>query len=342
MKYHFRNDYSEIGHPEILKEMIEHAYTKNIGYGFDEQTNKLEKLVCEKVGQDIKVILVAGGTLTNLTVISKILAPYEAVISVDSGHINVHEGGAIEGTGHKVLVTSDTDGKITSAGIKEVVRLHTDTNMVLPKLVYFSNSTEVGTVYTKEELKDIYKTCQELGLYVFIDGARLAQGMQATNVTLKDICEYSDIFYVGGTKIGLPYGEMIVVKNKDIYKNFHYHLKNRGAMLAKTFVLSIMFCRLLKDDFYLELARNANETCQIVKQGLIGLGVEVCYPNPTNQLFVKFNKKVIEKLRPICSYEVWMDFEDSQIIRLVTSFATEKEKCFEFLKEVKNILEETK
>ncbi len=338
MKYSFKNDYSEIGHPEILELLVQNAYSQNFGYGFDEITYELENIICKKTKQDVKIILAAGGTLTNLTVISKILATFEAVISVDTGHINVHETGAIEATGHKVLVTKDVGGKITSKGIREVVKLHNDAHMVLPKLVYFSNCTEVGTTYTKEELQDIYKTCQELGLYVFIDGARLAQAMQATGLTLEDICNYSDVFYLGGTKIGLPYGELIIIKNPDIYSNFHYHLKNRGAMLAKTFILSIMFKKLVQDDMYLKLAENANKTSGILKEGLQKLGVEICYPNNTNQLFVKFKKEHLEKLSKLYSFEIWEDFEDAQIIRLVTSFATKETSCLEFLEDVKEIL----
>lgn len=337
MKYSFRNDYSEIGHPEILKVLLDNAYTQNTGYGFDDITKKLEELVCEKAKQPVNIVLASAGTQTNLTVISKILLPYEAVVSVDSGHINVHETGAVEGTGHKVLCVPAVDGKITISEIEKVVKLHTDCHMVHPKLVYFSNSTEVGTTYTKEELEKIYTCCKKLGLYVFIDGARLSQAMVAEDITLKDMVDNSDVFYLGGTKNGLPYGEMIVIKDQEIYKNFHYHLKNRGAMLAKTYVVSMMFYKLLKDDLYLELAKNANRMNQKLKEELKAANIEICYPNKTNQLFIKLPKKVINELSKLYAFEVWEDFEDSQIIRLVTSWATKEEKVQEFISDIKKI-----
>lgn len=338
MKYSFKNDYSEIGHPDILRVLLNNAYLQNTGYGFDEKTKELENLVCSIVDDKVKVILASGGTQANLTVISKILKPYEAVISVDSGHINVHETGAVEGTGHKVLTVCGKNGKITSQLIKEIFDLHQDCHMVMPKMVYFSNSTEVGTTYTKKELEDIYSTCKKLGLYVFIDGARMAHALAATNLTLKDMVQNSDVFYLGGTKNGLPYGEMIVIKNESIYDNFHYHLKNRGAMLAKTYVVSLMFLTLLKDELYLKLAKHANKCSQILKEKLISLGVEICYPNETNQLFIKLSKVVIDRMAKLYAFETWEDLGDSQIIRLVTSWATKEEMIEEFIIDLKKLI----
>ena len=338
MKYSFRNDYSEVGHPEILKVLLDNAYTQNVGYGFDDVTNNLEKLVSNICGNDVNIVLLSGGTQANLVVISKILSAYEAVIAVDSGHINVHETGAVEGTGHKVLTVPAINGKITPCDIEKLVALHTDCHMVLPKMVYISNSTEVGTVYTKEELENIYKTCKENNLYLFIDGARISQALYASNMTLKDVVDNCDVCYFGGTKNGLPYGEMIIIKDKGIAENFHYHLKNRGAMLAKTYVLSMMFAKLLTDDLYLELGKNAVEKCNVLKQGLLDLGVEVCYPNNTNQLFIKLDNKVVDVLSNVYAFEVWENLVDAKVIRLVTSWATSEEKVLEFLKDIKEII----
>lgn len=337
MKYSFRNDYSEIGHPDILKILLDNAYKQNTGYGFDEETKKLEERVSLLCGQNVKVVLTSAGTQTNLTVISKILKTYEAVISVDTGHINVHETGAIEATGHKVLSTLNDNGKINPKEIEKIVKLHTDCHMVYPKLVYFSNSTEVGTTYTKKELEDIYTCCKKLGLYVFIDGARLSQALVAEGITLKDMVDNSDVFYLGGTKNGLPYGEMIVIKDKDIYENFQYHLKNKGAMLAKTFVVSMMFNKLLEDNLYLKNAENANKMSQKLKNELEKLGIEICYPNKTNQLFIKLSKEIINKLSTLYAFEVWEDLGDAQIIRLVTSWATKEEMIDEFIKDIKEM-----
>lgn len=337
MKYSFRNDYSEIGHPEILKLLLENAYKQNIGYGFDEETKNLQEKVSALVGRNVNIVLTSAGTQTNLTVISKILKTYEAVISVETGHINVHETGAIEGTGHKVICVPGVDGKIRPSEIEKVVKLHSDCHMVYPKLVYFSNSTEVGTSYTKKELEEIYSCCKKLGLYVFIDGARLSQALIAEGLTLKDIVDNSDVFYLGGTKNGLPYGEMIVIKDEDIYQNFHYHLKNRGAMLAKTYVVSMMFNRLLEDDLYLINAKNANNLCQELKKELLKLNVEICFPNKTNQLFIKLPKKTINELSTLYAFEVWEDLGDSQIIRIVTSWATNKEIIKEFISDLEKM-----
>lgn len=338
MKYSFKNDYSEIGHPDILNVLLENAYSQNSGYGFDEKTKELEQLLCSMSGEEVKVVLASGGTQVNLTVISKILKPYEAVISVNSGHINVHETGAVEGTGHKVLTVPGVDGKITPQAIEEIVSLHQDCHMVLPKMVYFSNSTEIGTTYSKKELEDIYVVCKKLGLYVFIDGARLSQALAATSLNIKDIVQNSDVFYLGGTKNGLPYGEMIVIKDLQIYENFHYHLKNRGAMLAKTYVVSMMFLTLLKDELYLKLGKHANQINQILKERLVSLGIEVCYPNNTNQLFIKLSKDIINKLSELYGFEIWEDLGDSQVIRLVTSWATKEEIIDEFIVDLKRII----
>ncbi len=337
MKYSFRNDYSEIGHPEILKLLLDKAYKQNVGYGFDEETKKLEEKVSSLVGQKVNIVLASAGTQTNLTVISKILKTYEAVISVDTGHINVHETGAIEATGHKVICVPGIEGKIIPTEIEKIVKLHTDCHMVYPKLVYFSNSTEVGTTYTKKELEEIYACCKRLGLYVFIDGARLSQALVAEDITLKDIVDNSDVFYLGGTKNGLPYGEMIVIKDKDIYENFHYHLKNKGAMLAKTYVVSMMFNKLLEDALYLKNAENANKMSQKLKTELNKLNVEICYPNKTNQLFIKLPKKTIQELSTLYAFEMWEDLGDAQIIRLVTSWATKEEMVDEFIKDIKEM-----
>ena len=337
MKYSFRNDYSEVGHPEILKVLLENAYKQNTGYGFDEETKKLEERVSMIAGQKVNVVLASAGTQTNLTVISKILRPYEAVISVDSGHINVHETGAVEGTGHKVLCVPGVNGKIVPSEIEKIYKLHTDCHMVYPKLVYFSNSTEVGTTYTKKELEEIYACCKKLGLYVFIDGARLSQALVAEGTTLKDIVDNSDVFYLGGTKNGLPYGELIVIKDQDIYQNFHYHLKNKGAMLAKTYVVSMMFNKLLEDDLYLKNAENANRLNQKLKEELSKLKVEICYPNKTNQLFIKLPKKTIDKLAKLYAFEMWEDLGEEQIIRLVTSWATKEEVIDEFIQDLEKM-----
>lgn len=333
MKYSFRNDYSEIAHPSVLKALLEHQNVQFAGYGHDDLTKKLNKIVCDYTGKNVDTYLISGGTMANALLISKALGPYEAVISADTGHINVHETGAVEGTGHKIIAIKNNVGKICIDDLKNELKKYKDEHMVLPKMVYLSNPTEMGTIYDKEELTSMYNFCKSKGLYLFIDGARLSTSLAASKMTLKDIVSVCDAFYLGGTKNGLPYGEMLVIINEDIKHNFRYHLKNKGAMFAKTFVLSCMFLTLLQDDLYLEIAIHANKMKYILEEGLSCRNVKIEYPNKTNQLFIRLDNNLIKDLSLDYSFEVWEEFEDSSIIRLITSFATDEKMCNEFLKD---------
>lgn len=296
MKYSFRNDYNQVGHPRIIETLLKNAYTMNVGYGEDDITKELEQLISNKVEGKANIHLLVGGTLANKIVISKILRPYEAVISCDTGHINVHETGAVEATGHKIITVTKSDGKLESKDIIEVMNVYNEVHRVFPKVVYISNSTEIGTVYTKQELMELYNTCKKYGLYLFLDGARLpiALTTKHTDLTLKDIYDYTDVFYISGTKNGMPLGEMIVIKNDEINDNFKYHLKNQGAMVSKTFTLSYMFMEYFKDDFYLSLAKNANELAGYLREQFISLNINIKYPNDTNQIFIELDNKIIE------------------------------------------------
>lgn len=336
MKYSFRNDYCTIGHPNILNSLVKNIDQTNVGYGFDEVTLKLEETVRKMLDLDVSIHLVIGGTMANLLCISKSLKPYEAVIAVETGHINVHETGAIEGTGHAIIRVKGNDGKVTKEDVEQVMATYADCHMVKPGMVYISNSTEIGTIYNKCELASLYETCKKHGLYLFLDGARLpiALTTNESDMTIKDIAEYTDIFCIGGAKNGLPVGEMIIVKNKEINNNFKYHIKNRGGMVNKGFFLAYMFSEYLKDDFYLELAKNANQCALYLKEQLIEKNIEILYNNPTNQIFVRLDNSKIEQLSKDYDFEMWEQGKSKSVIRLVTSFITTKEACDSLLSDI--------
>ncbi|MEG0188947.1 MAG: aminotransferase class V-fold PLP-dependent enzyme, partial [Algoriella sp.] len=232
-KYSFKNDYSEGAHPAILQKLVETNLTQTIGYGEDEFCDEARELIKKQLKKEAEIHFVSGGTQANLIVISSILKPYESVIAAETGHIAVHETGAIEATGHKINTIATSDGKISAIQIEKVLKLHTDEHMVKPKMVYISNSTEVGSVYTKAELKSIYNFCQENNLILFVDGARLGSALTSSkcDLTLEDMANLCDVFYIGGTKNGALIGEAIVFNKLDLNENFRFHIKQKGGML---------------------------------------------------------------------------------------------------------------
>lgn len=332
--YNFKNDYNTIGHPKLLQVLVDFSNEENEGYGLDDISLTLEKKVQKMVKENVSVYLLSGGTLTNLIALSKMLKPYEAVIAAESGHINVHETGSIEATGHKIIPVKSIDGKIESSMIEKVMMEHHDFHMVKPKVVYISNSTEVGTIYTKDELLRLSKVCKKYDLYLYLDGARLAQALTANDndLSLKDITELTDAYYLGGTKNGLPYGEMLIIKNKEINESFRYHLKSKGGVFSKTFVLAYLFNKYLEDDFYLSLAKHANNQAEYLRFELQKENITEVFPNHTNQIFIKVKKEVAQKLAKNFLFEIWQEDEDYQIIRLVTSYHTQNFECDALIK----------
>jgi len=327
--YSFKNDYSEIAHPEILKTLLENCDAQFNGYGFDFVSERLEKQISEKCGCKLHLYFLGGGTITNMILIDKVLNNYQTVIAVDSGHINVHETGAVEASGHKIITVKGENGKITSQGIIELCNAHIDCHMVMPKMVYISNASEIGTIYTKKELEDIYQTCQEYNLKLFIDGARIGTALMSKNndMTLKDIAANCDAFYIGGTKNGLPYGEALLIKDEMINQDFFYHLKNKGGMFAKTYVLALCFERLFKDDLFFQLANHSDEMAQIIYQG-INKKENILYPVDANMLFVYVGDENIKKINKEFAVEQW----GQGTIRIVTSFNTSKNECLRLVK----------
>ena len=331
MIYSFKNDYSSIAHPLVLKKLLECSNEQNVGYGLDEHTVNAKKLILEKTKSNSDVYFLVGGTQTNLVVISSALRPHEAVICVKSGHINLHETGAIEGQGHKCVLVDGENGKVRPCDIEDVLKEHVDFHMVKPKLVYISNSTELGTVYSREEIISLYECCKNNNLFLFLDGARLATALAATNLTYEDLAKYTDVFYIGGTKAGGYIGEAVVINNDLIKYDFAYSIKHYGAMLAKGYVGAIPFEVLMKDDLYYSIGKQENECAQYLSKELEKLGVEFLVETCTNQLFPIITKKQAELMYDDYPFEIWEDRGEKVVIRLVTSFTTNIEHCQTFI-----------
>ncbi len=332
MIYSFKNDYSSIAHPLVLKKLLECQNEQNVGYGLDQHSIQAKKYIQEKINHNSSIHFLVGGTQANMVVISSILRPYEAVICCESGHINVHETGAIEGQGHKCLTVLGENGKVRVCDILEVLDKHPDCHMVRPKMVYISNATEIGTVYSKKELKALYDCCKANDLYLFLDGARLASAMAASDVTYEDLACYTDIFYIGGTKNGGYIGEAVVINNLALAKEFDYCIKHFGAMLAKGFVAAIPFEVLMTDNLYLEIGKKENECAAYLTNQLKKQGVHFMCESSTNQIFPILSKSMVDYLAKEFLFEIWDYKNDNEIvIRLVTSFTTELSHCNKFL-----------
>ena len=338
-KYSFFNDYSEGAHPDILSAFQQTNLSQETGYGEDSLSLHAVELLKEKIGNpNAAVHFVSGGTQANLIVLASMLKPYEAVIAVSTGHIFVHEAGAIEATGHKICTVQSDDGKIRPEQIQIVVDQHSDEHMVKPRVVFISQSTEVGTIYSKQELQAISDICKQNNLYLYLDGARLGSGLTSIrgDLTLADMSSLVDIFYIGGTKNGALIGEAIIINNDQLKDNFRYHLKQRGALLAKGRVLGIQFAELFKENMFFDLAKHANEMAGKLTQGIKEQGFEFLTDSTTNQIFPILPDVTIEKLKEMYGFYVWSKVDaDKSSIRLVTSWATKEEAVTDFLADLK-------
>ena len=335
--YSFTNDYSEGAHPRILEALMETNLTQHTGYGMDEEhCGHARELIRREIGRpDASVHFLVGGTQANLTVIAAALKPWEAVICASTGHINVHETGAVEATGHKVLTLPDPDGKVTPAMVLEILDSHPDEHMVKPKMVYISNTTEIGTQYTKAELEALSHLCRQRGLYLFLDGARLGAALasSANDLTLADIAALTDVFYIGGTKNGALFGEAVVILNPQIDQDFRHMIKQRGGMLAKGWLLGIQFETLFTDGLFYEMAGHASCLAGRLRAGLEERGFSFYSRSVSNQLFPIFSDELIEKLSADFSFNIQARIDGShQAIRLVTSWATREEAVDALLK----------
>ena len=329
----FNNDYNEVCHPEILRAFSENAGVQMPGYSADTYCSEAAALIrheCE--APDAAVHFLVGGTQTNLTVIAASLRPHQGVIAAESGHINVHETGAIEATGHKVITLPSEDGKVDpllAAKVIESQSLSMDAeHIVQPKMIYISNPTEYGTLYSLAELKELFALCQEKGLYLFVDGARMGYGLAAkgNDITLADYAKYTDAFYIGGTKVGAMFGEAVVISNPAIAEDFRYLIKQRGGMLAKGWLLGLQFKTLFQEGLYYKISAHADQMADKIRKTLSDLGYELYLPGTTNQVFVTLPDKLLQELGKEFTYATWEKAdEDHTTVRFCTSWATNDE-----------------
>ena len=341
----FHNDYNEACHPAVLEKVIGNQGRQMGGYGIDESCERAASVIrkcCQR--EDIAVHFLVGGTQTNLTVIDAALRPHQAAIGAVSAHINVHETGAVEATGHKVLALESPDGKITAKQIANAVDAHNvdeaREHIAQPKLVYISNSTELGTIYSLRELEDISAVCREKGLYLFVDGARLGYALAAkgNDVTFADMARLCDVFYIGGTKVGAMFGEAVVITNPWIAEDFRYMIKQHGGMLAKGWLLGLQFEALLEDDRYLKIAAAADSFADQIRYTLDELGYSQLVPGVTNQVFPILPDSLLEKLRENFTFTEQVRVNDThRAVRFCTSWATKQEAVDALCKELVNL-----
>lgn len=325
----FRNDYKDFGCPEIYEE-IKNIYNKNIsGYGTDEISNEARKLILKELNRDVDIEFISGGTAANILATTCALRPFEAVLSASSGHITHHETGSIEATGHKVITVKSDNGKIKPEDIVDALKVHNTEVDVKIKIVYISQTTEVGTVYSIEEIREIYKTCRENNLYLYIDGARLAHAMAANKSKISDYVDICDIFTIGGTKNGAIFGEALVIINDEMKKDFRYYLKQKGAMMAKSFLIGLSFKVLFTDDVYYKNAQKAYKMAMKLKEELENINREIVFAE-SNQIFIKSSPEEIEKLKENNEFEV--ENKEESIIRLVTDYRTSEDDIGGFIK----------
>ncbi len=332
-KLSFTSDYMEGAHPLILKRLTEMNMVKSSGYGTDDFSESARSKVREACNApDADVFFLVGGTQANATMIDSILRPYQGVIAAESGHVSVHEAGAIEYGGHKVLTLPHKDGKISAESVKNCIKGYlSDENhdhMVMPGMVYISQPTEYGTIYSLDELKQLSHICHEYKIPLYLDGARLAYALACpeNDVTLPDIAALCDAFYIGGTKCGALFGEAVVIPKHDFVPHLFTMIKQHGALIAKGFINGIQFETLFTDDLYLNIGKNAIETADRIKKALVDKGYTLTLHSPTNQIFITLDKEQAEKL----SKEVELGFienldENHVVMRIATSWATKNE-----------------
>ncbi len=327
---YFNNDYAEGCHPKILEALARTNLEQTPGYGEDpycrQAADKIRR-ACQR--EDAAVHFLVGGTQTNLTVIAAALRPHQGVLCAVSGHINGHETGAVEAAGHKILTLPSSNGKITAAQVEEAVNAHradpSFEHAVQPKMVYISNPTELGTLYSRDELEALSQTCRGMGLYLFLDGARLGYGLTApdNDVSMADLARLCDVFSIGGTKVGALFGEAVVMGNPALAEDFRYLIKQRGGMLAKGRLLGIQFDTLMTDGLYLAIAGHAVAMARQLRQTLMELGIPLLVPGCTNQVFAILPDRILERLARQFVFCEWKRVDDGhRAVRFCTSWAT--------------------
>lgn len=330
---YFNNDYSEGCHQAVLQKLTETNYEQTFGYGEDEYCREAAGMIRALCGrEDAAVHFLVGGTQTNLTVIAAALRPHQGVLSADSGHVSTHETGAIEATGHKVLALPSADGKITAAQVEKAVLDHRNDSafehIPQPKMVYISNPTEWGTLYTLRELEALSGVCRKLGLYLFLDGARLGYGLTAegNDVTMADLARLCDVFYIGGTKCGALFGEAVVISDPAIGEDFRFLMKQRGGLLAKGRLLGVQFSALMRDGLYFTICAHANRLADQLRGVLEELGYPLYIPGRTNQVFPVLPDTLLDTLSGKYAFsEMGRVDAEHRVVRFCTSWATGQE-----------------
>lgn len=329
----FENDYNRGAHSKILQRLIETNLEQETGYGNDRFcASAKEKIRKACNDSDADVFFLTGGTQTNATVIDSLLRPYQGVVSAQTGHVNVHESGAIEFGGHKVITLPEHDGKIVAEELDQLLSTFwgdpTFEHMVFPGMVYISYPTEVGSLYSKSEFAALSEVCRRYEIPLYVDGARMGYGLmsEAADVTLADIAQYCDAFYIGGTKVGALCGEAVVFPRHGAPRHFVTTMKQHGALLAKGRLLGVQFDTLFTDNLYFEISRNAIQMANCLKEGFRKRGFAFAWESPTNQQFVLLENGVLEQLTGQVAFSIWEKPDaEHTVVRFATSWATQQE-----------------
>ena len=336
---HFDSDYMEGAHPAVMSQLCETNLEQTVGYGSDEYTKRAKQKVKEAIGMpEAEVHFLVGGTQTNATVIDGLLRPHEGVLAAETAHINVHESGAIEASGHKVLTLPQHMGKVLASEVEKYItdfyRDETYEHMVAPGMLYISHPTEYGTLYSLDELTALSNVCRKANIPLYLDGARLGYGLaaQGTDVTLKDVARLCDVFYIGGTKVGALFGEAVVATRPGLLKHFFPLIKQHGALLAKGRLLGVQFDTLFTDNLYVEIASHAIAQAMKLKQAFVAKGYRLFIDSFTNQQFVVMPNEQIDRLMQHATFELWGPRGESEtVVRFVTSWATTDEAIDELI-----------
>ena len=342
MKISFKNDYSEGAHPAILEALLQTNRQQQPGYGLDDYSEQAKALIRECIGNpQAEIFFVSGGTQANLLVLGHILRPHESIIACQSAHIADHETGAIEAVGHKIHLAPSDNGKLTPEHIRDYASRYTNVpHQVQPRLVYITQTTEIGTLYSLAELKAIWQCCQELGLLLYMDGARLAQALSAegNDIGWEDLARYTDIFYIGATKCGALLGEAIVFNQAALAEYFGFYIKQKGALLAKGRLLGLQFLTLFQNNLYEELGRVANTQMNRIKEAFVAKGIGFLSDTCTNQLFPILTQRQIAQLSADFDFYLWQKVDaEHTAIRLITSWATEDSQVEVLLRAIEEL-----
>lgn len=332
----FVNDYNDLAHEKVLEKLNSVNRKGNLGYGYDDYTKKAKELIKRDLkNENVEIEFLAGGTIANIIAVTANLFPYEGIIAANSGHINAHEAGSIEATGKKIETIYSKDGKIYTDELELFLDKFSEEHTISPKIVYISQTTEMGTVYTYDEIKNIYDVCLEYGVYLYIDGARMAVGLAASDIEVSDLVNICDMFTLGGTKNGALYGEALVIVSDELKQNVRRYMKQRGATMAKGFVLGAQFMGLFEDGLYYELGKKSYEMSRYLADRLKEVDLDFYQEPESNQIFLLLDRELIDKLLKNNLFEI-MDYNDEKkIIRLVTSYRTSKEEIDSLIEDIK-------